>query len=228
MSEFSSVLELAQEVTKEANRIKSGVKAKQEAERVLRRVDETTVILGRLDQMVRAARTLSGLYGQEAVRLSRLDEGRDAFARNAERAGFLPSDQAFNGARAKIGDVTRRVSEELTAAWTQWTGQSINELRLVRMPMLPEDERKPAQQQLKDLRDYAKKLVPTIGDISLFKITLTGLTDLVERVPDPEGELVPLLERLAVRPISLAELNDEQIALLRQVADQIEVRRRGA
>lgn len=228
MSEFSSVLELAQEVTKEANRIKSGVKAEQDAARVLKRVDETTVVLGRLRQVVKASRTLADVSGEEATGLSRLDEGREAFARNAERAGFLPSDQAFNGARAKIGDVTKRVSEEVTIAWAQWTGQCINELRLVRMPMLPEDERKPAQQHLKDLKDYTKKPVPTIGDISLFKLALAGLTDLLGRVPDPEGELVPLLERLAVRPIPLAELHDEQIALLRQVADQIEVRRRGA
>ena len=120
------------------------------------------------------------------------------------------------------------MSEELTITWTHWTGQCINELRLVRMPMLPEDERKPAQQHLKDLRDYARKPVPTIGDISLFKVALAGLADLLGRVPDPEGQLVPLLERLAVRPILLADLDDQQIALLRQVADQIEVRRRGA
>ena len=94
--------------------------------------------------------------------------------------------------------------------------------------MLPEDERKPAQQHLKDLRDYTKKLVPTIADISLFQMALAGLAELLGRVPDPEGDLVPLLERLSIRPIPLAELDDEQIALLRQVADQIEVRRRGA
>lgn len=228
MSEFSSVLELAQEVTKEANRIKSGVKAEQDAARVLKRVDETTVVLARLDQVVKATQTLAAASCKETVDLSRLDDGREAFARNAERAGFLPSDQAFNGARVKIGDVTKRVSGELTTAWTQWTGQRITELRLVRMPMLPEDERKPAQQHLKDLRDHTKKLVPTIADISLFQMALAGLAELLGRVPDPEGDLVPLLERLTIRPIPLAELDDEQIALLRQVADQIEVRRRGA
>ncbi len=228
MSEFSSVLELAQAVTRETNRIKQGAKAKQDADRVLKRVDETTVVLGRLGQVAKAAQTLADVSGEEGVSLSRLDEGREAFARNAERAGFLPSDQAFNGARAKIADATKRVSEELTITWTHWTGQCINELRLVRMPMLPEDERKPAQQHLKDLRDYARKPVPTIGDISLFKVALAGLADLLGRVPDPEGQLVPLLERLAVRPILLADLDDQQIALLRQVADQIEVRRRGA
>lgn len=228
MSRFSSVLELAQEVTREANRIKSGVKAEQDAARVLKRVDETTVTLARLDQAVKAAQVLAVANGTESVGLFQLGEGRETFARNAERSGFLPSDQAFNGARARIGDVTKRVSEELTTAWTQWTGQSIGELRVARMPMLIEGQRKPAQQQLKDLQDYAKKPVPTVGDISQFKVALAGLTELLARVSDPDGELVPLLERLAVRPILLAELSDGQIALLRQVADQVEIRRRGA
>jgi hypothetical protein len=227
MSRFSSALELAQELTREANRIKSGVKAEQDAARVLKRVDETTVTLARLDQVVKAMRALAAASGTESVGLSQLGEGREAFARNAERSGFLPSDQAFNGARARIGDVTKRVSEELTAAWTQWTGQGIGELRVARMPMLTEGERRPAQQQLKELRDYTKKPVPTIGDISQFKVVLAGLTELLGQVPDPDGELVPLLEQLAVHPILLAELSDEQIALLRQVADQVEIRRRG-
>jgi hypothetical protein len=70
--------------------------------------------------------------------------------------------------------------------------------------------------------------VPTIGDISQFKVALAGLTELLGQGPPPEGELVSLLERLAVRPILLAELSDEQIAVLRRVADQVEIRRRGA
>ena len=45
MSEFSSVLELAREVASEANRIKSGRKAEETAERVLNRVGETKVAL---------------------------------------------------------------------------------------------------------------------------------------------------------------------------------------
>jgi len=228
MSEFSSVLELAQAVTAESNRIGRGAKAEQEASRVLQRVDAAAAALANLNRAVTAARALAAASSENAVSLSGLAEGREAFAQIVERTGSRPSDQAFTAARNKIDGVTKRVNEELTAAWTHWTSQSIGELPLVRMPMLPDGDRKPAQQHQKDLRDYARKQVPAPGDILMFKNALEELGELLKQARDPEGDLVPLLERLAVRAIPLSELTDEQIGLLRQVADQIEVRRRGA
>ena len=54
---------------------------------------------------------------------------------------------------------------------------------------------------------------------------------MLDGLPDPPGEVLGILERIGQRPaLTLADLTDEQIAALRAggVADQLEVRRRGA
>ena len=65
--------------------------------------------------------------------LSGLDDGRAAFARHA--AAGLPSNQVFTAAKQKINGVISRVSEQLGAAWSQWTAERMAGLPLVRIPL---------------------------------------------------------------------------------------------
>ena len=231
MSDFSSVFELAQAVAGEANRIKSGKAAELNAERVLNRVGETQPALQKLEQVIAAARRLVETSGEAFVDLTALDDGRADFERLAQRLSYLPSNQAFDGAKNRIGGVTKRLTADLADAWTQWTGQEIAMVPSIRISLLDQADQKAARDRWASLVKTAKVATPTRDQINSFKSELDSLHEDLDRLPDPPGAVLGILERIGQRPaLTLADLTNEQIAALREagVADQIEVRRRGA
>lgn len=214
----------------EADRIRQGAEAEHDAGRVSQRADETLELLQQLRKVIVAARRLQAVSGAESVDLTGLADGRAAFARHASSG--LPSNQVFTAAKQKIKSVTARLSAQLEAAWSQWTAERIAELPLARISLLPADEQQSARSHRDDLARLARNAgntVPTSADISLFASAAAILDEILSQLADPPQEVLALLERLGQRPpLTLSELSDEDIALLRQadVADQIEVRRR--
>jgi hypothetical protein len=224
----SSVLEKALAMTAEANRIRKGAEAQLEAARVSQRVDEIHERLLELRRLIGAARRLNVASGAELVDLSGLDEGRAAFARHASSG--LPSNQVFTAAKQKLNDVSSRLSGQLGAAWSQWTADRIAGLPLARISLLSADEQQLARSRRDELAKLARNPVPTSADVRTFVSDAAILSETLNQLPDPPQEVLALLERLGKRPfLTLDELTDQQIALLRRadVADQIEVRRRG-
>jgi hypothetical protein len=218
-------------MTAEADRIRQGAEAEHDAARVSQRVEETLELLLQLRQLIGAARRLHAVSGSEWVDLSGLDEGRAAFARHASSG--LPSNQVFTAAKQKIKSVTSRLSAQLGAAWSQWTAERIAGLPLARISLLPADEQQSARSrrdELARLARNARNTVPTSTDVSMFASAAAILDETLRELADQPPKLLALLERLERRPpLTLGELSHEDITLLRQadVADQIEVRRRG-
>jgi hypothetical protein len=215
-------------MTAEAGRIRQGAEAEHDAARVSQRADETLELLQQLRRLVRAARRLHDASGTELVDLSGIDDGRATFARRAHSG--LPSNQVFTAAKLKIKTVTSRLTSELGTAWSQWTAERIAELPLTRIGLLPQEEQQPASSRHEELTRLARIREPTSTDVSMFVAARDFLADALSHTPDLPQEVLLLLERLGRRPApSLADLTDEQIALLRQasMADQIELRRRG-
>ena len=228
MSNPASVIEKAQAMTAEASRLRQGADAEHDAIRVSQRVDEITQVLLQLRQVVQAADRLRAVSGSEYADLSGLDDGRAAFARHAARG--LPSNQVFTAAKHKINGVISRVSTQLGAAWAQWTAERMAELPLVRITLLDADEQRSARTRRDELQRLAKVPVPTSTDVSMFQSAARTLQETLSQVADPPQEILALLHRLGERPpLTLDELTDTQISQLRQadIADQIEVRRRG-
>jgi hypothetical protein len=230
MNEFSSILELAREVGKEANRIKGGKAAELNAERVLNRVDETYVVLEKLDQVIRAARKLAESSAGACVGLAGLDDGRADFERLAQRSSYLPSNQAFDGAKNRIGGVTKHITADLADGWTQWTDKEVGKVPRVRISLLDPASQPTARSHWDSLVKTSKVGTPTVDDIVSLKSDLDYLHEVLDTVPPPSGEVIEILDRLSQRRgLTLADLTDEEIAALREagVSDQIEVRRRG-
>jgi len=227
VSNRASVLDKARAMTAEATRLRQDSDADHDAARVSERVTEILPLLTQLRLIAGAARRLHAVSGEDSVSLSGLDDGRAALARHAG----LPSNQAFTAARSKITGVITRVSKDLSAAWSGWTDQRMARLPLVRIDLLDAGDQQAAREWRDELRKLARIAVPTSTDISMFQSAATQLAEAVAQVSDPPQEVLPLLQRLGKRPpLTLADLADDQIRLLRQagVASQIEVRRRGA
>jgi hypothetical protein len=231
MSEFSSVLELAHAVADEANRIKSGKAAELNADRVLSRVTETQLVLQKLEQVIAARRRLAETSGEASFDLTGLDYGRAAFERLAQGLSYLPSNQAFDGAKKRIGDVTKRVTADVAYVWTRWTGQEIARVPSLRISLLDQADQQAAHDRWANLLKTAKVASPSREQINSFAADLYNLREDLDGLADPPGEVLGILARIDQRPaLTLADLTDEQIAALREggVADQLEVRRRGA
>jgi hypothetical protein len=226
MSSPASVLDKARAMTAEATRLRRDVSAEHEAKRVSERVREILPLLQRLSLIAASARRLRVVSGENCVDLSGLDDGQAAFARHAG----LPSNQAFTAAKSRINAVTNRVSTDLGAAWSRWTEQCMAGLPLMRIPLLDPSDQETARKWRDELQGLAKNPVPTSTDVSMFQSAAAQLAEVLAKVSDPPQEVLALLRRLGERPpLTLAELADDDIRLLRQagVAVQIEVRRRG-
>jgi hypothetical protein len=231
MSEFPSVLELAREMANESSRIKSGRDAKLNAERVLNRVNETQAALQKLEQAVTSARSIEAASGEAVVDLAMLDDGRAAFERLARQSSHLPSDQAFNAAKKKIGEVAGRVTRDFEDAWAEWVAREKSAVPSIKISQLDPDDKAEARRRWDSLVNTAKLARPTISDIVSFKSDLSYLHDVLDDLPELPGPLQELYERFGRRPyLTLADITNEQIASLRKagVAAQIELRRRGA
>lgn len=231
MSEFSSVLELAQEVTEQSNRIKQDAEAEQQATRVLQRVDSVQQALAGLETAIAAARRLHAVSGEVFVGLEKLDEGRASFATSVANAGGIPRNEVFTTAVNRINGVTTRVKAELAAGWAQWTSREIAGVPRLRISLLDQEDQTTPSESWASLVKTAKVAIPARDQINSFKSDLDYLHDVLDPLPDPPGAVLELLDRLGQRQgLTLAELTDEEIAVLRQagVADQIQVRRRGA
>jgi hypothetical protein len=227
MTSPASVLDKARAMTAEATRLRQDVSAEHEAKRVSERVGEIVPLLQRLSLIAAAVRRLRTVSGQNWVDLAGLDDGRAALARHAG----LPSNQAFTAAKSRINAVITRVSADLGAAWSRWTEQCMAGLPLMRIPLLDPGDQETAREWRDELQSLAKKPVPTSTDISMFQSAAAQLAEALAKVGDPPQEVIALLRRLGERPpLTLAELADDDIRLLRQagLASQIEVRRRGA
>jgi hypothetical protein len=226
MTSPESVLDKARALTAEATRLRQDVSAEHDAKRVSERVGEILPLLQRLSLIAAAARRLHAMSGENRVDLAGLDDGRAALARHSG----LPSNQAFIAAKSKINAVSTRVSTDLGAAWSRWTEQRLAGLPLMRIDLLDLSDQDAAREWRDELQGLAKKPVPTSTDISLFQSAAAELAEALAKVSDPPQQLLALLKRLGERPpLTLAELADDDIRLLRQarVAAQIEVRRRG-
>lgn len=231
MSEFSSVLELALEVTAQANRIKQGEKAEQQAMRVVQRVGDVQKALSGLEGAVAAARRLHAVSGERFVSLEKLDEGRASFASSVANAGGIPRNEAFTNAARRIDGVTARVAAELGAGWAQWTAWEVAGVPRLRISLLEQQEQVVPRERWANLLKTARVAIPGRDHINSFRSDLDYLHEVLDPLPDPPGAVLEILERLSRRRgLTLAEVTDEEIAVLREagVADQIEVRRRGA
>ncbi|MFI7578002.1 hypothetical protein [Micromonospora sp. NPDC049497] len=218
------MLDKARALTAEANRLREGSEAEDNAKRVLTQAEDLGGALERLRRLVEAARALHE-QGVD-VDVSRVDDGRERFSRLA--AGGLPSVQAIVAARRSVDAVLQRVRATLAQAWLQWTSERLAELPVQRLAVLSAADQRAEQTILGELKRLNKIDVPHAREVSSFVAAHAGLKEALDNLREPDPELEQLLSRLS-RRVTLDQVSNADIALLREygLADQIELHRRG-
>lgn len=225
----TSVYERATQLQAHARRLAEGQRGELDAQRVSQAVSETRRELNNLRSLIQIARLL-GAKGAPAVNLTGLDAGRTLFAAKAGDGG-LPSDRAFRDAQAKIKGVAGRIAADIQAAWATHTEQTLAALPMIRISLLGAGEQVRAREQKATLDRLAKAARPDVPGIAEYTNTFEMLRDTLDSLRDPSPEILGLMVRIAgPRQISLGDLTDAEIALLRRegFADQIMLRRKNA
>ena len=230
MSRFASVLELAQEVTRRANRITDNAASDADAKRVLQQTDSTKVELGKLEKAVKCACILLSQDSEALVNLSGLDSGREAFARNAaDRRNAYPA--GLQHCPGEDPEVASRVNERTRGGLVGLDQPADGTVPTLRISLLPVPRQAETWERWTTLQKLSRVVTPEPSDITSAVNALSYLDDELKDIDDPPNEVAALVERLGRRPfLTLADVTDEQIEALRaaKVADQLEVRRRGA
>jgi hypothetical protein len=208
-----TVLEKAQELQNTARSISESQKERDDQERVLRRIDE-----------VRTALQAATIQRQTAVLLrERTDQALDVSGFEAARAklesksrGGLPGDRAFVDAKRALDAFTSELSASLRQLWKAWATARIQEVSPARFVTLGPDERLEATGLYESMKTKANRSKVDSASILTFCSDRDTLLRLLEHAPDdaPE-ELLELINRLDAGGVTLRELTDTDITLLR-------------
>ena len=226
MTDLLSVLDNAVKLQSESRRLESGAEGQDQANRVARRVAEIEAALTRLSGLARAARALRQ-HATAEVSLAGLDAGRRDLARRA--AGSIPSDSAFVAARRKVDSTADALAAAIQVAWKEWADGQMAALPDGRIAMLEIAHQAPARATLKTLRGLAGEAVATADCIAEFTAAYAGLREELDGAKDVPETILGLLDSLSRRPVTLRDVTDDQIALLRALGldSEIQVRRIG-
>ncbi|TDC79153.1 hypothetical protein [Streptomyces hainanensis] len=209
---MTSVLDKALRLQGEARRLDASSQGEGQARRVAGRVDELSVAIGDLAEQITLARLIHERTGVPAP-LGDVDAGRENLARRA--GSGLPSDQAFNAARRKVEETTRRLTGENLRVWREWAAQQLATLDTNRLPMLPVDRQKAIRTTHQKLVRRAETAKVSAAEVTLFVSECEGLREELASVPAASAELLALMERLSAGDVPLSQVTDEEIELLR-------------
>jgi hypothetical protein len=142
--------------------------------------------------------------------------------------GLLPTKQALQAARGKLTNNRVELESALGAPWREWAGARLAEVPIAKVPLVSEMSRQSIEDDLRTLAGIARSL-PSALDVESFGRKLKRVRDVLDAL-ESEEDMVELLARLgAAEGVVLADLTDDELALLRSnaaVADQIVLRRR--
>lgn len=227
MTEHVSILDKAEKLSGEVRRLDLSRKGEQQAQRVRERLQTFRTALGGLSAQVRVSRAVIREMGHE-FDLSGAAAGYTELAKRAE-GGVLPSDRAFNAARQKIESSTAALKEQTLQVWRSWTQERLAELPTHKLPMLKQTDLAKATSRLTELRKIASSTDLGTAEIGIFTTTFQQLSEDLAEAPDVPTELLSVLDRLGGKPpLTLKELTDEEISLLRRynIDHEIELRRK--
>lgn len=205
-----TLAEKARSLTAHA-RSKSASAADDDArQRLERQIATLSTEIGTLTSVLATHRALAS-KGVEVATLPDLHKARREIADHVARIG-PPSPQYLQSRVKAVGVAHTQIAEADREAWMVWATRKVDELPLESLPRLVGQRRADNQRRVQQLREYARK-APDPGMITQFHTMLGLLTSDLEQVEtDAVGAV---LARFVGRRILLADLSEEEVALLR-------------
>lgn len=209
-----TVLEKAQELQNIARSIAEGQKERDDQERVLRRIDEVRAALRAALVQQQTAVLLRERTGQ-TLDVSGFDAARSKL--ESKSRGGLPGDRAFVDAKRALEGFASELSASIKQLWKAWATTRIQEVSPARFVTLGPDERLEATELYESMKAIASRAKIDSASIVRFCSDRDTLLRLLENAPDdaPE-ELLELINRLDAGGVTLRDVTDADIALLRK------------
>ncbi|MGW0927596.1 hypothetical protein [Streptomyces sp. NPDC002644] len=215
----TTVLEKAQELQNIARTISEGQKERADQERVLRRIDEVRTALHSAKAQRQTARLLHERTGLP-LDVSGFDATRSKL--EAKSKGGLPGDRAFVEAKNALDSLTNELTASIKRCWKDWATAQIREISPARFVTLGPGERLEATDLYESMKTNANRVKIDSACILTFCSSRDALLRLMENAPnDAPEELLELINRLDVGGVTLRELSDADISLLRSYDQDI-------
>ncbi|MFF9395969.1 hypothetical protein [Streptomyces griseoluteus] len=209
-----TVPEKAQELQNIVRSISESEKERDDQERVLRRIDEVRTALQAATVQRQTAVLLRERTGQ-ALDVSGFEAARAKL--ESKSRGGLPIDQVFLDAKRALEGFASELSASLRQTWKAWATARIQEVSPVRFVTLGPDERLEATELYESMKAKANRPKVDSASILTFCSARETLSALLQHAPaDAPPGLVELINRLDAGGVTLRELTDADIALLRE------------
>ncbi|MEU9577213.1 hypothetical protein [Streptomyces chilikensis] len=215
----TTVLEKAEELQNIARSISEGQKERDDQERVLLRIDEVRTTLQAAKAQQQTAMVLRSRTGL-VLDISGFDAARAKL--ESKSRGGLPSDRAFLDAKRALESFTSELSASIKRAWKEWASARIQEVAPAQFVTLGPDERHEATQLYESMKANANRAKVDSASIVTFCSSRDALLKILENAPDDAPEdLLELIHRLEAGGVTLRELSDADISLLRKYDQDI-------
>jgi len=209
----ASVLEKARELQNQARHIAEAQKDAVQQERVVRRIDEVRSALEKATGQAGIAQLLRERTGQ-SVGCASLVSAYERF--EAKSRGGLPADRVFTEAQRALEQCAKEIAAAIREAWAQWARTCVSGVSSARFAALAPAERREAEALLRDMRGYAERRSVDGAAIRSFCAAHDEVLRLVEHAPsEVPPQLAELIERIDAGGLTLRDLSEDDIALLR-------------
>jgi hypothetical protein len=189
------------------------------------------VMLTQLEREVAQLRTAvhvhaeAGTLGVPVEDLSAvIADGLDALRTRASQG--LPTQQALRSARDKARRGREAVESAVGTAWELWTEQQLSILQVNRAKRLGPQHRLRAEELVRRLRTAASASQVSVSILGQFRRDLEEFRKALASIGS-DDPFVPLFDRIRTERLTLADLTDDELALLRsdaEAASQIALR----
>jgi hypothetical protein len=160
-------------------------------------------------------------------RPSRLSSAYQALLRASQ--GGLPTEKHLNTAQSQIARTTTELNKAVEAGWKPWAEEQLNRVPHEKIAVLQGDEQQAAVKDWNQLKRLAAKAPKTNREIVEFVRLRDRIIRALRPVPHLSEDLRDLFQRLDGKPpLTLADLSDSSIAMLREAgfASQVQLSRR--
>lgn len=208
-----SVLDKAMRLQAVARTYAEGAAERREREQAavaLERVEDALALLRQRMNTARAA-TNAGIPLPDVSRTA--VDGLANLQKAKGGEGVLPSARTLQNAQRKLEGNRKDIDTALAAAWKAWAEQSIGDIPAAKISLTAPADRRIVDDDMAWLRGAARRS-PSAEDVRMFRLKHARVCDVLDGVRSDAG-IVALMDRITTTGLLLAELTEDELALLR-------------